>query len=207
MRFPATTLLLAALLVGAAVTGTATRPLTAPWLRLVGFAPRDLWELDLARLFTSALVTHGPRVLLVALIMTALSVGLVERNAGWRAGLLVFWGVHLITIILMALILTPLDSSLQSRTIETLVVMRDVGPSAGYFGSLGFGLSCVGGRPRRLGIAAVLVWLALDAVGAIPPFSGLPQELSADLAHLLAFSSGALLGLVRIRRADPEPVP
>lgn len=84
MRFPATTLLLAALLVGAVVTGTATRALTAPWLRLVGFAPRDLWELDLARLFTSAMVTHGPRVLLVALIMTALSVGLVERQAGWR---------------------------------------------------------------------------------------------------------------------------
>jgi hypothetical protein len=155
-------------------------------------------------MFTSALVTHGPRVLLVALIMTALCVGLVERQAGWRVGLAVFWGTHLFTVVAVTLILTLLDSSLQSRTTESLLVMRDVGPSAGYFGSLGFGLALAAGRASALGTAAVLVWLGLDAVGIIRPVLALPQEVSADLAHILAFSFGLILGRVRIP-PNPEP--
>ena len=204
-RFPATTLLLGALLIGAVVTGTTTSGLSAPWLRRVGFSPQDLWELDLVRLLTSTLVTHGPRVLFVALIMTALSVGLVERQAGWRAALAVFWGVHLLTMILSALILRPLQIILHTPALETLMVMRDVGPSAGYFGSLGFGLALTKGRTRTLAAASVLVFLGLDALGIIRPGSARPQEFPADLSHLLALSLGWSLGLLLVRRRRREP--
>jgi len=83
-RYPTTTALLGVLVAAALVTETASGRLTAEWLERVGFAPRDLWELELGRLFTSALVTHGPRVLVGALLMTGISVGLAEKRSGWE---------------------------------------------------------------------------------------------------------------------------
>jgi len=193
-RYPTTATLLGVLVVAAFVTETASGRLTSEWLERVGFAPRDLWELELGRLFTSALVTHGPRVLVGALLMTGISVGLAERRAGalWAMG--VFWGVHLATVVGMAVVLTPLHVTLQSRVTEGLVVVRDVGPSAGYFGALGFGLSTWPGRTFRLGAGLVVLWLVLNLLGLVHLGDPLPQKASADIAHLVAFPLGWLVG-------------
>lgn len=193
-HYPTTATLLGVLVVAALVTETASGRLTSEWLERVGFAPRDLWELELGRLFTSALVTHGLRVLVGALLMTGLSVGLAERRAGalWAMG--VFWGIHLATIVGMAVVLTPLHATLQSRLTEGLVVVRDVGPSAGYFGALGFGLSTTAGRASRLAAGLVLLWLLLNLLGWVHLGDALPQKASADLAHLVAFPFGWLVG-------------
>jgi hypothetical protein len=167
LRYPTTATLLAVLVVAAIVTETASGRLTSEWLERVGFAPRDLWELELGRLFTSALVTHGPRVLVGALLMTGISVGIAERRAGalWAMG--VFWGIHLAT---------------------------DVGPSAGYFGALGFGLSASSSKMARLAAVLVLLWLVLNLLGLMHLGDALPQKASADLAHMVAFPLGWLVG-------------
>jgi hypothetical protein len=194
LRYPTTATLLAVLVVAAIVTETASGRLTSEWLERVGFAPRDLWELELGRLFTSALVTHGPRVLVGALLMTGISVGIAERRAGalWAMG--VFWGIHLATVVGMAVVLTPLHATLQSRVTEGLVVVRDVGPSAGYFGALGFGLSASSSKMARLAAVLVLLWLVLNLLGLVHLGDALPQKASADLAHMVAFPLGWLVG-------------
>jgi len=190
----ATAALLTGLVVAALVTETTTGRLTAQWLARVGFAPRDLWELDLGRLFTSALVTHGPRVLAGALLMTAVSMGLAEHRAGPGRATAVFWGVHLATVVGMAIVVTPLHAAVQSRVTEGLVTLRDVGPSAGYFGALGFGLSLSRGRLANVVIGFVLLWLVFSLMGWVHLSPPLPQKHSADLAHLIAFPLGLALG-------------
>jgi len=201
-RYPTTATLLGVLIVAALITETASGRLTSEWLERIGFAPRDLWELELGRLFTSALVTHGPRVLAGALLMTGTSVGLAERRAGARWATGVFWGVHLATVVGMAVVLTPLHATLQSRVTEGLVVVRDVGPSAGYFGALGFGLRTWPGRKSRLGASLVVLWLVLNLLGLVHLGDPLPQKASADLAHLVAFPLGWLVGRRRLAATD-----
>lgn len=198
--YPGTAVLVLALLVAAFVTDTFTGSLTGAWLHRVGFAPRDLWELELGRLLVSALVTHGPRVLLGAVLMSAVSVGLLERQVGGARALAVFWGVHVATVVGLALVLAPLHGTLQSRLTEALLVIRDVGPSAGYFGALGAGLSVISGRTARGVALGVLAWLLLTLTGVIRLGPELPQSLSADLVHLAAFPSGWVVG--RIWRQD-----
>jgi hypothetical protein len=188
-----TLLLLVALLAGAFITETTTGVLTAAWLRRVGFAPRDFWNLDLARMFTSALVTHGPRVLSIAVLMTGFSVGLVESRAGWRRAAGVFWGVHLLTLVVLSVILSPIHTALRTRATETVFAVRDVGPSAGYFGALGFGLPRSGWRHRTLIAASIAGWLALAALVS-PGGEAAPLRFSANLAHLIAFPVGWLWG-------------
>jgi len=94
----------------------------------------------------------------------------------------------------MAVVLTPVHATLQSRVTEGLVVVRDVGPSAGYFGVLGFALSGSPTRTSRLAAGLVLLWLVVNLFGWVHLGDPLPQKVSADLAHLVAFPLGWLVG-------------
>lgn len=199
-RYPVTLLLVVAMTVAAVATGTVAGGLPQRLVNRLGFAPSDFWAVDLWRMFTSALVTHGRMVFAGAVVMVIIGVGAVERRAGsvWALG--TFWGVHVWTLLLMSLTLRPDDSVARPSIAERMATLRDVGPSAGYYGCLGLALATVPNRRIRWAVAGlVLGWLAGDFAGWIPVDAGLARDLSADLAHLIAFSTGWIAGEIATR--------
>lgn len=184
--------MLAGLSSGALVTNTYFEQITHHWLDRTGFSPNDLWYWRLERLFTSALVTVGGRVFWEALFFVAFVVGLAEWQNGWRRTATTFWGVHLLTLILLSLILSTAAHQLRDMGFEATEAARDVGPSAGYFACLGL-VSTRLKRPWNLASGAALFTMFVIAL-FLPPADGesAKLKLSADLAHLLAFPLGWL---------------
>jgi hypothetical protein len=103
-RIPFTLTMLLLLGLAAILTNTQVTSISAEWLDRLGFAPVDLFALDLGRLFTSALVTSGGRVFWEALGMVAFAVGLAEWLTDPLRAALTFWGVHLSTLVIESLI-------------------------------------------------------------------------------------------------------
>jgi len=193
-RVPFTLAILFLLTLVAWLTDTQSGQLSAAWLNRLGFAPRDLLLLNWERLVTSALVTNGGRVFWEAIGMIALATGTSEWLTSSRRAGFTFWCVHLVTLLTLALILAyPLHWAGFSIG-SALVVARDVGPSAGYFGSLGLVSSRLPGRWRWLGFG--LVWIGLLVVLINSPLGAAGEVvlLSANLAHALAFPLGFISG-------------
>lgn len=178
---------------GALLTNTHTDNLAPHWLNRLGFAPADVWFLRWERLFTSALVTSGGWVFWQALGMVALAVGAAEWLAGTKRAIATFWGVHLATLLLESLLVALPLHQLGVAGGTALLVARDVGPSAGYFGCLG--LACARfPRQRWSQVAGVLIIFSLIWTLFQPPRPGQDNivKLFADLAHLIAFPLGWL---------------
>jgi hypothetical protein len=191
-RLPFTLIMLAILILVALVTDTFIGPLSAAWLRRLGFAPRDFIFLRWRRLFTSALVTDGGWVFWQALALMAIACGAAEWQAGtWRAAA-TFWGVHLVTLAVESFLLAVPARFLGLPLATATVVARDVGPSAGYFACLGLALARLA-RPwgwigRGTVMALLVLFLVLPAgVGQDPVIN-----LVAGLAHVIAFPLGWL---------------
>jgi len=188
-RFPFTLTMLALLGLIAIWTNTHAATISAEWLNRLGYAPLDLLALNLGRLITSALVTSGGRVFWEALGMVTFAVGLSEWLTDSRRAALTFWGVHFSTLLIESLVIT-LPLHLAGTTIGSLVaISRDVGPSAGYFGALG--LVCAHLKyPWNL-ISGGVIFVALDiALLHISGNNSLGLEVSADIAHVIAFPLG-----------------
>ena len=193
--------MLAALIAGALATNTHTNDLSPHWLNRLGFAPADVWLLRWERLFTSALITGGGRVFWQALAMVALSVGVAEWVAGTRRAIATFWGVHLLTLLIEALLIAWPLHQLGPPFGTALVVARDVGPSAGYFGCLG--LACARFPRKQWGQAAgLLIFLSLVWTIFQPARIGQDGTVKffADLAHIIAFPLGWLSSYVSFKR-------
>jgi len=188
-RFPFTLAMLALLGPVAILTNTHATEISAQWQQRLGFAPIDLLALDFGRLFTSALVTAGGRVFWEALGMIAFAVGLAEWMTGTQRAALTFWGVHLSTLLLESLVFA-LPMHFLGVTLGSLVALsRDVGPSAGYFGALGL-VSARLKYPWDL-ISGGLIFIGLQiALIYASGNNNLGLEVSADLAHLIAFPLG-----------------
>lgn len=192
-RLPFTLIMLAGLIIGALMTNTYFEKITHHWLNRTGFASNDLWYWRLERLFTSALVTLGGKVFWAALLMVVGIVGLAEWMTGWRRTAATFWGVHLLTLVLLSLIISSFLHQLRAFGIEASVVARDVGPSAGYFACLG--LVCARlKRPWHWVISGGILVILFAIVRFMPAVAGESAQIkfSADLAHLLAFPLGWL---------------
>ena len=188
-RLPFTLTMLVLMGLTAILTNTHAATISAEWLDRLGFAPVDLFALDLGRLFTSALVTSGGRVFWEALGMVTFAVGLAEWLTGPIRAALTFWGVHLSTLVIESLVVVfPLH--LLGMTFSSLVALsRDVGPSAGYFGALGL-VSARLKYPWNL-ISGGLIFIGLQlALLRVSGGNNLGMEVSADLAHLIAFPLG-----------------
>jgi len=194
LRF--TLLMLFFLILGGLLTNTFFAPLTAHWIRLIGFSPNDLWYWQLERLIASALVTSGEATFWQALFFVALFVGLAEWNCGWKRTAAVFWGVHLITLLLLSAIVLVSAAKNPDSGLTSLALARDVGPSAGYFACLGLVSARLKTPWRWLSGAALLAVFVVALI--LPPEAGesVTLELSADLAHLMAFPLGWLSGLL-----------
>ena len=188
-RFPFTLTMMAMLGITAIWTHTHTAVISAKWLDRFGFAPLDLLALDLGRLVTSALVTSGGRVFWEALGMVAFAVGLSEWMTGSRRAALTFWGVHFSTLLIESLFVV-LPMRWAGTTLGSLVALtRDVGPSAGYFGALGL-VSAHLKSPWNL-VSGGIIFIALEiALLHVNGNSSLGMEVSADIAHIIAFPLG-----------------
>ena len=188
-RFPFTLTMLGLLGMTALLTNTHTATISAEWLERFGFAPLDLLALDLGRLVTSALVTSGGRAFWEALGMVVFAVGLSEWLTGSRRATLTFWGVHFSTLLIESLFIV-LPMHWAGATLGSLVALtRDVGPSAGYFGALGLVSSRLK-SPWNL-VSGGLIFVALEiALLNINGNNTLGMEVSADIAHIIAFPLG-----------------
>ena len=188
-RFPFTLTMLALLGLTAIWTHTQAAAISAKWLDRLGFAPFDLLTLDLGRLFTSALVTGGRRSFWEALGMVTFAVGLSEWLMGPRRATLTFWGVHFSTLLIESLVVA-LPMHWFGMALGSLVALsRDVGPSAGYFGALGV-VSAHLKYPWNL-VSGGIILVALEfALLHISGNNNLGLEVSADIAHIIAFPLG-----------------
>lgn len=185
--FPATLLLLAILSGVAWLTGTHVTFLPNHVLYHIGFAPVDLLQFNWERILTSLFVTTGPGVFWLAFVMITLAAGIAEWRCGSLRTLLTFFGAHITTLFLLSLIALPLhwfDFSFGSL----VALSRDVGPSAGYFGTLGLALASFQARRRWVIGGGVMLFLLTALLTETSDNPGM--EYSADLAHIIAFPLG-----------------
>ena len=187
-----TLLLIACLILVAIITNTYFEQITRHWINRIGFSARDFWYLRFERMFTSAVVTTGGIVFWEALSFVALFVGLAEWMTGTVRASATFWGVHLLTLILLSLIISLALHQLRDFGLAASEFERDVGPSAGYFACLGL-VSAQLKRPWNWASGALL--FGMFAVVMFLPAGAnenARMKFSADLAHLLAFPLGWL---------------
>jgi Rhomboid family len=193
VRFSFTLAILLVVGVIAAMTGTHWDRLHPDLLHGFGFAPLHLPEFEWFRLITSALLTDGGIALYAALAMLVLGVGWAEKMYGsWRTAL-VFWGVHIVTLLTVSLAIAFPLHFLDVAHGSFLVHTRDVGPSAGYYGCLGLVCTTLPRRVRAAVIAAVILVLVARLVCSWGVVLTPKSTLSADAAHLLAFPLGVFL--------------
>ena len=198
-RLPFTLLLLLVLAAAALWTNTHSERISPGFLRRFGYAPRDLWLWRWSPLVTSALVTHGQQSFWSALGMVTLGVGAAEWRTTSARAASTFWGVHLLTLLLES---GGALASDQAGWIATASLrVRDVGPSAGYFGCIGLALATLR-KPWRE-VLGVLLFAGLVAALFMPPRAGQSATVKrfADAAHLIALPLGWLsAGLLQPRK-------
>lgn len=135
--------------------------------------------------------------------MMTFAVGLAEWLAGSIRTLFTFWGIHLVTLLAESwLIAWPLHQWGDTEA-RMLAYARDVGPSAGYFACLGLACALLHGKWRW---SAGIIWVGL-LIALFLPASSIEEQavkLSADLAHLIAFSLGwlSVWGAYYLRREN-----
>ncbi|KAF0208086.1 MAG: hypothetical protein FD171_1243 [Actinobacteria bacterium] len=205
-RFRFTISMLTALRVAAWMTGTRFATITTGALESLGVAPRDLWQLEIWRALTSAVVTDGGAVFHLALLAVLAFVGSAEWLRGSLRTALTFWGVHLATLLIESF-LVALPLHLSGDPLGTaLVAARDVGPSAGYFGCLGLVLVSLP-VTKRVRLALLGATFSALVLALIIPLGALVEEvreLSANIAHMIALPLGALSSIIGRRRSS-EP--
>ncbi|MCX6048938.1 MAG: hypothetical protein NT075_27880 [Chloroflexi bacterium] len=195
-KFAFTWVMLSAFLMAALGTQTHIQTLTPRWLERLGFAPHDLWFWRWERLFTSVLITTGGQLFAPVLGIFTFSIGVVEWLAGTKRAMATFWGVHLLTMLIESLlIILPLHRLGYPRG-TALTLVRDVGPSAGYFGCLGFATQRL---PARLGQFIHSFILGILLINWLTPALQAEEhdtKFFADLAHLIAFPLGRLVARI-----------
>lgn len=184
--------MMAGLILAAVFTNTYFEQITRHWLNRTGFSPRDLWYGRVERMFTSALVTSGGMVFWQALFFIALFVGLAEWKTGTMQATATFWGVHLLTLVLLSLIVSAALHQLRDFGLAASEIERDVGPSAGYFACLGL-VSAQLKHPWNW-VSGIVLFIMFGVALFLPPGAGQSAQIkfSADFAHLLAFPLGWL---------------
>jgi membrane associated rhomboid family serine protease len=193
-RFPFTIAMVVIVASIGLATATHLDRLPPELMKRFGFAPLHLPKGELIRLFTSAFLTVGGWSFYRSLSMLALCLGLSENRTGtWRT-MTAFWGVHLATLAIVSLLLAVPLHQLDAVWRKLLAAEHDVGPSAGYYGCLGFVCQKWPGKQRAWLYAIIggvllarLVWAALSPRHPHAP-------LTADIAHLVAFPLGIVLG-------------
>ncbi len=200
-RIPFTLCMLIIMLLVAWGTHSFFQELARTWVSRLGFAPRDFWFIRWERLVLSAVVTSGGVIFWFALAMVAFTSGMIEwMGSSWKAAS-AFWVVHILTLVLESLLfLLPLHQ-LGFTQARALFFSRDIGPSAGYVGSLGFVITYLPRPWRWVAFGLLIIFLVVSLFLPSRPGETQAVKLSADIAHLIAFPLGwltaSLFGKVR----------
>lgn len=188
------------LVIGAVATDTWRSPIHAAVRERFGLAPRDLSSLELWRILTSLVLTHGGAIFWGSLVIGFFCIAWAERRFGPFATALVFLTAHTGSFLATTLLVTwPLVSAGSSLGAD-LGLTHDVGGSAGYYGCLGLavaGWDSVTWR-RRLHVAMVLLFVA-RLVGSIW-IEAHHTTLSGDIAHPIAYGIGASVARLAVAR-------
>ena len=164
------------------------------WRTAIGFSPLSTVELQWHRSLTSLLFTAGDRIFLQSLIMLCICAGLCEQRFRTTTTTLVFFASHLIVTVGLALfVILPFHVS-GAEWATALASEKDVGPSAGYYGCLGFWMVSINSRHRRFLIPCLILVLAVRLAISLAQFELNPATVSADLSHLAAFLLGLMIG-------------
>ncbi len=180
----------------ALLTRTTHEPLLAAWRARLGVSPADVWRLRWRRLLTAPLVTDGGHIFWSGITITTIVTAHVERRWGSRRAWSLFWTSHVFTMLAEALIGTMLVSWQPARW-QGFFHARDVGPSAAYFGMLGY-ISAHLRAPWHALVGAASVSI-LTAV-FWRPYRGLTDRdlrWLADVAHLIAYPVGWIFGRIK----------
>jgi membrane associated rhomboid family serine protease len=191
-RLPFTILLLLGLTVAGWWTNSHLGPLEATHRQWFGSSLQKMLDGEFLHVFTSLFLTAGGWHFAATVLMSAACVGWSERVHGTLRTVLVFFGVHVITLAVVNFVcLLPL-ASFKLAFAEALLDSSDVGPSAGYYGCLGFALATT----RRnfkwslgvpvFGILTARLILSSLAVNEAPHF------VIGDVTHLIAFPLGLM---------------
>lgn len=195
-RLPFTLCMLTLLLLVAWGTNSYIQELENSWLNRLGFAPRDFWFFHWERLILSAPVTNGSSAFWFSLGMVALASGVAEWKTSSLRAALTFWGVHMVTLVLEALIfLLPLHK-LGFYQAQLIFFLRDVGPSAGFMGCLGLITTFLPKPWNWVAFGAILAFLITMLLLPPRPSESQALKIVADLAHLIAFPLGWMSGFI-----------
>lgn len=185
------TILLCAVIVAAGIYGRShVGPLDTDLHWASGHSPRLLLDGHWHRLVTSILFTAGGWHFYASIVMLTLCVGWLEFHEGVQRTMVVFFGSHLLTLLISDFgIALPL-AYLRFQHGKLLFHANDVGPSAGYYGCLGFAVGVLTGRKlaAAAGVVGLVLMSRLIVSGSRSEVDGV--TLSADLAHMIAFSLG-----------------
>ncbi|MCC9607983.1 rhomboid family intramembrane serine protease [Blastopirellula sp. JC732] len=194
LRLPFTLTLLAALVGTAIWTNTHRGAIGEDDLRDYGYAPRHLLGFEWRRIFSSIFMTVGGWRFYASLLATAVFVGRLEWIYGATRTAVFFFAIHVATLLIeSAAIIAPLRF-FRHPLGNALHLTHDVGPSAGYYGCFGAVLSLSGFSAPFIGIVAL--YLALRIVRSLFFVGKNEPDLSADIAHLIAFTLGLAWGSV-----------
>jgi len=200
-RLPFTLCMIILLMLVAWATQSYFQELARIWVNRLGFAPRDLWVFRWERLILSVLVTSGGVTFWLTSGMVAFSSGIAEWKTGTLRAALTFWGVHLVTLILEALIFSLPLHRLGFTQARAVFFLQNVGPSAGYMGSLGLITTFLPKPWRWVPFGVILAYLIIALF--LPARSGVTPalKLADDLAHLIAYPLGWMSAyLFKIKR-------
>lgn len=189
-RLPFTICMIILLCLVAWWTNSYFQELAEIWVSRLGFAPRDLWFFRWERLILSAFVTNGGISFWFALGMVAFTSSVAEWVTSSLRAALTFWGVHLITLVLESLLFILPLHQLGFTQARALFFFRDVGPSAGYMGSLGLITTFLPKPWRWVAFTTILIFLIIALFLPAQAEEAQAVKLSADLAHLIAFPLG-----------------
>lgn len=187
------TLLMLAVLIAAGISGQShIGSLNVDIHRQLGHSPRLMFEGHLHRPVTSLYFTAGGWSFYRSLLMFAASVGWAEHDHGTRRAALAFFGIHLATLLIMAIAIALSLSMLATLRGELLFNVRDVEPSGGNYGCLGVMIAglCCWKRNAAASIITLVLLVRLTSSTMHLPEAG--RMMSADLAHLIAFPLGLL---------------
>ena len=161
-------------------------------LRAVGFSAERLMQGNMFPLLSSVFFTSGGWPFYGALAMLAGSVGWAEYQFGTRVAALTFFGIHIVTLLLLAFAISLPMAWLDSHRGELLFMVRDVGPSAGYYGCLGLAVTSLSPRKRFWLVVSLGGYLLIRVVWSTMHIPAHGRMMSADVAHFMAFALGLL---------------
>jgi hypothetical protein len=160
----------------------------------MGHSAHLLWEGELHRVFISLLLTSGGWHFYTSLIMLAIGVGWVEIVHGSLVAMSTFVGIHLATVLLMSCGIALSAKLMESHRGHLLWYVRDVGPSAGYYGCLGMAIHSQGAILSWIAAGIILIILSVRLITSSYHLLDDGRTMSADVAHLIAFPIGLWVG-------------